>query len=295
MGKSNKQLRYDDTNKGLPISKIHKIKNKIRGKFGKAKIRNKIQMGINRDEFVLFYQPEYNLATNKIIGVEALVRWVSPERGVISPDCFIPIAEKTNLVYELERMIIRKALEQKLEWEQQGLGHIELSINLSSKSLESEDDFQIIEEIISSYKINYNTLIFEITETTVIENIDLAMIRLNRLKSLGIKIALDDFGTGYSSLTHLVKLPIDIIKIDRSFINSIPDGYDELTITKNILSMAHDLNYKVVAEGIETEEQLEYLQKNSCEGGQGFLLCVPLPAEQVVEVMKDTRNIAERE
>ena len=240
MGKSNKQLRYDDTNKGLPISKIHKIKNKIRGKFGKAKIRNKIQMGINRDEFVLFYQPEYNLATNKIIGVEALVRWVSPERGVISPDCFIPIAEKTNLVYELERMIIRKALEQKLEWEQQGLGHIELSINLSSKSLESEDDFQIIEEIISSYKINYNTLIFEITETTVIENIDLAMIRLNRLKSLGIKIALDDFGTGYSSLTHLVKLPIDIIKIDRSFINSIPDGYDELTITKNILSMAHD-------------------------------------------------------
>lgn len=224
-------------------------------------------MGINRDEFVLFYQPEYNLATSKIVGVEALVRWVSPKKGVISPDCFIPIAEKTNIIYELERMIIRKALEQKLEWEQQGLGHIELSINLSSKSIESEDDFRIIEEIISSYKINYNTLTFEITETTVIENIDLAMIRLNRLKSLGIKIALDDFGTGYFSLAHLVKLPIDIIKIDRSFINSILDKSYEIVITKSIISMAHDLNYRVVAEGIETEEQLEYLQRNSYQGG----------------------------
>ncbi|NLJ97532.1 MAG: EAL domain-containing protein [Clostridiales bacterium] len=295
MGKSKKQQRYYDTNKGLPISKIHTIKNQIRRKFGKTKMVKKIHMGINRDEFVLFYQPEYNLATSKIMGVEALVRWVSPEKGIISPDCFIPIAEKTNLIYELERTIIRKALEQKLEWERQGLGHIELSINLSSKSIESEDDFRLIEEIISSYKINYNTLIFEITETTVIENIDLAMVRLNRLKSLGIKIALDDFGTGYSSLTHLVRLPIDIIKIDRSFINSIPDGNDERAITKNILSMARDLNFKVVAEGIETKEQLEYLQKNFCEGGQGFLLCVPLPPEQVVEVIKETSSIVERE
>lgn len=216
MGKLNNRKRNYNISKGLPISKIHKINNEFTGIFDKAKMVSNIHMGISRDEFVLFYQPEYNLATNEIIGVEALVRWDSPDKGIVSPEYFIPLAEETNLIYDLERMIISKALDQKLRWEQEGLEHIELSINLSSKSIESDDDFQIIEEIISSYKVNYNTIIFEITETTVIINIDLTMERLNRLKSLGIRIALDDFGTGYSSLTHLIKLPIDIIKIDKS-------------------------------------------------------------------------------
>jgi len=249
---------------------------------------NKISVGMNRDEFVLFYQPEYNLSTCEIIGVEALVRWISPDKGIVEPELFIPLAEKTSLIYELERIIISKALQQKLEWEQNGLEHIELSINLSSKSIESDNDFRIIEEIILSYKVNYKTIIFEITETTLIRNIDLAMERLDRLRSLGFRIALDDFGTGYSSLSHLIRLPIDIIKIDKSFIGSIPARNGETAITKSILTLARDLNCKVVAEGIEKEDQLEYLQKNSCEGGQGFLLCIPLPAEQVVEEMKKT-------
>lgn len=288
MGKSNNSKRNYDSSKDLPVSRLHRIKNKIKKNFGKAKMVNRISLGINRDEFILFYQPEYNLATSEIIGVEALVRWVLPEKGIVSPDSFIPLAEKTNLIYELERIIIRKALDQKFEWERDGLKHIELSINLSSKSIESEYDFRIIEEIILSYKVDYSTIIIEITETTVIANVDLVMERLNRLRSLGIRIALDDFGTGYFSLTHLIKLPIDIIKIDRSFIKSIPDGNEETAITRSILTMAHDMNYTVVAEGIESEEQLEYLKKNSCEGGQGYLLCFPLPAEQVVEEMKKT-------
>lgn len=288
MGKSNKARRNYDSSKDLPVSRLHRLKNKYRKNFGKAKMMNRISLGINRDEFILFYQPEYNLATSEIIGVEALVRWVSPEKGIVSPDSFIPLAEKTSLIYELERMVIRKALNQKFEWEQDGFEHIELSINLSSKSIESDYDFRIIEEIILSYEVDYSTIIIEITETTVINNVDLAMERLNRLRSLGIRIALDDFGTGYSSLTHLIKLPIDIIKIDRSFINSIPNSNEETAITRSLLTLAHDLNYKVVAEGIETEEQLEYLKKNSCEGGQGFLLCFPLPAEQVIEEIKKT-------
>lgn len=288
MGKSNNALGNHDSRKDLPISRLHKIKNRIRRNFVKAKMVNRISLGINRDKFILYYQPEYNLATREIIGVEALVRWVSPEKGIVSPDYFIPLAENTNLIYKLEQMIIRKALEQKLEWEQDGLEHIELSINLSSKSIESDYDFKIIEEIILSYEVDYSTIIIEITETTAIANVDLAIVQLNRHRSLGIRIALDDFGTGYSSLTHIIKLPIDIIKIDRSFINSIPNGNEETAITRSILTMAHDLNYKVVAEGIEAEEQLEYLKKNSCEGGQGFLLCFPLPAEQVIEEIKKT-------
>ncbi|TAH74967.1 MAG: EAL domain-containing protein [Anaerolineaceae bacterium] len=278
--------KYNDSSKDLLVSKICSIKKQIIQNYKQNKMMNRIQTGIARDEFTLFYQPEYNLDTKEIIGVEALVRWVSPGKGIIPPDAFIPVAEKTDLIYELERMIICKALEQKQKWEQEGLGHIELSINLSSKSIESEDDFSIIEKIISSYKVNYNTVIFEITESAVITNINMAMERLSRLKKHGIRFALDDFGTGYSSLVHLIKLPIDIIKIDRSFISSIPDCNEETSITKNILKLAHDLNYKVVAEGIETNEQLEYLRQNSCEGGQGFFLCVPLPSEQVSEVIK---------
>lgn len=277
---------YYDLSKDLLVSKICSIKNQIVQNIEQNKRVNKIHMGIARDEFTLFYQPEYNLDTKKIIGVEALVRWISPGKGIIPPDAFIPLAEKCDLIYDLERMIICKALEQKQIWEQEGLEHVELSINLSSKSIESEDDFKIIEEIISSYKVDYKTIIFEITESVVITNINLAMERLNRLKKHGIRLALDDFGTGYSSLVHLVKLPIDIIKIDRSFIRSIPYSNEETSITKNILTMAHDLNYRVVAEGIETNAQLEYLKQNSCEGGQGFLLCVPLPSEQVTQVIK---------
>lgn len=238
----------------------------------------------------MFFQPEYNLDTNEIIGVEALVRWFSPGKGIIPPDIFIPLAEKTEIIYKLERIIIHKALKQKMIWEREGLENIELSINLSCKSLENNDSFQIIEDIISSYKVNYKTIIFEITETMIITNINLAIERLNRLRSYGIKIALDDFGTGYSSLVHLIKLPIDIIKIDKTFIKSIPYNNEETTITKNILAMAHDLHYKVVAEGIETKEQLEFLKQNFCERGQGFLLCVPLPSEMVTEVIRKERN-----
>lgn len=279
--------KYYDSSKGSSVPRISSIKNQIKQGLEHNKMINKIQMGIVRDEFTLYFQPEYNLNTNEIIGVEALVRWISPGDGIITPDTFIPVAETTELIYELERVVIRKALDQKRKWEREGLGHIELSINLSGKSIESDNDFKIIEEIVSSYQINYNTVIFEITESTVITNINLAMERLSRLKKYCIRFALDDFGTGYSSLVHLIKLPIDIIKIDRSFIKSIPEGVEETSITKSILSMAHDLNYKVVAEGIETKEQLEYLQKNSCEGGQGFLLCVPLPPEQVSKIIRD--------
>ncbi len=286
MEKTDKSERYQDYKNVLPVFELYKKRYK-NVSYRRSDIVKKIIKAIENDEFTLFYQPEYNLGTGKIIGVEALVRWISPDSNTtIPPDVFIPVAEKTGLIFELDRMVIRKALQQKMIWESIGLEHIEMSINLSGKTIESEKDFGSIEEIIRSYKVNYNTVIFEITETMVITNIELAMERLKRLRKFGIRIALDDFGTGYSSLIHLVKLPIDIIKIDRTFIKSIPTGNEETAITKNILAMAHDLNFKVVAEGIETEKQLEYLQINSCEGGQGFLLCVPLPSDKVVDIIR---------
>ncbi len=251
-----------------------------------VRMTNMLQSGIEKEELTLFFQPEFNLDTNAIIGVEALVRWPQPANGFISPDIFIPLAEKTKQIYVLERWIINKALQQKEQWEKEGLGDIELSINLSGKTLESEINFNKIEEIIASFNVNFNTVIFEITETVVISQVDLVIERLNRLRSYGIKIALDDFGTGYSSLAHIMRLPIDIVKIDRSFIKALPYGRDEAVITKNIIAMAHDLNYRVVAEGIETQAQLEYLRRLSCERGQGFLLCKPLPSEKLYEVIE---------
>ncbi len=246
---------------------------------------NRLQKGIEKEEFILFYQPEYNLKTNEIIGVEALVRWPQPMSGFISPDIFIPIAEQSKQIYLLERWIVNKALQQKEQWEREGFGHIELSINLSSKTLESESNFQKIEEIIASYNVNYSQVVFEITETVILSQVNMAIERLNRLRSYGIRIALDDFGTGYSSLTHIMKLPIDIIKIDKSFIKSIPHGNEETAITQNLISLAHDLNYRVVAEGIETQEQLDFLKKISCERGQGFLLCKPINSEQLGKLL----------
>lgn len=253
---------------------------------GQVHMVNMLQAGIEKNEFTLFYQPEYNLKTNRVIGVEALVRWPHPEHGFISPEIFIPVAEKSKQIYELERWIINKALQQKKQWEKEGLDHIELSINLSSKTLESESNFQKIEKIITSYDIDFDKVVFEITETVIMTHVDMAIERLNRLRSYGIRIALDDFGTGFSSLTHIMKLPIDIIKIDRSFIRSIPEGNEETVITQNLLSLAHDLKYRVVAEGIETKEQLDFLKKSSCERGQGFFLCRPMPSDMLDAVLR---------
>ena len=280
MGKTSESTTVYGKIMGLPG--VNLVRNKIKNML----MLNKMQTGMEREEFTLFYQPEYNLETYEAIGVEALVRWQQPSKDYISPEVFIPVAENSKQIYALERWIVSTALHQKLTWEREGLEHIEVSINLSSKTLESDSNFKKLEDIIASYQVDYTKIIIEITETVIISNMDLAIERLTKLRSYGIKIALDDFGTGYYSLNYLLKLPIDIIKIDRSFISSIPGANEETAITKNILSMARDLNYMVVAEGIETEEQLEYLRQNSCGRGQGFLLCTPLPTNQVNEVLR---------
>ncbi|QGU96375.1 EAL domain-containing protein [Clostridium bovifaecis] len=247
---------------------------------------HKIQSGIENEEFKLYYQPQFKLNTGEIIGVEALVRWIHPKEGFIPPMEFIPLAEETGQIYSIERWIIKNALQQKKQWEEQGLNHLELSINLSSKTLTSKVNFQQIEDLILSFNVDYSKVTLEITETAIISNVEPVIERLNRLKKKGLKIALDDFGTGYSSLTHLKKLPIDIIKLDRSFIDSIVENSKDTMIVKYMLSLAHDLKYKVVAEGIETREQLKYLKKHYCDSGQGYLLSKPLCKEEVNKLVK---------
>lgn len=255
-----------------------------------AAMVNYLQQGIDEEQFYLVYQPQYRLCSKEVTGLEALIRWEHPKEGFISPGKFIPIAERTGQIYRLDRWVLRKVLEQKMHLEKQGFTNIELAINLSSKTLTSGINFMEWEQILSEYPVDLSKIVIEITETADILNIDYVIERLQRLKDRGIKIALDDFGTGYSSLNYLKKFPIDIIKLDRSFINAITeDGVDTLLI-KNIMNLADDLDYDVIAEGIETHEQMQCLLNYNCSFGQGYLLSRPLPVEKIYSLLKDDAN-----
>lgn len=252
------------------------------------KIANKLQKGLDNQEFELYYQPQIELSSGKITGMEALIRW-HHLREIMSPAEFIPVAEITGHIYELERRIIRNVLVQKNKWIEQGLDDVEISINLSSKSLISSPNFKKIEQIFSEFDLDYSNIVIEITETAAISNIDIAIERLNILKSKGLKIALDDFGTGYSSITHLMMLPIDIIKLDKSYINSKYGGTKDIQVVKFIVSLAHDLGLKVVAEGIETKEQMNYLKSINCEFGQGYFIGKPMNLSQINEILINSK------
>lgn len=251
---------------------------------------NKLQKALDNKEFELYYQPQVELSTGKIVSLEVLVRWNNPTEGFIPPSDFIPVAEETGQIYVLEQRIFRNALIQKQKWEQDGFRDITMSLNLSSKTLISSMNFRFIESILSEFDVDYTKLVVEITETAAISNVELAIKRLNRLKSRGLKIALDDFGTGYSSITHLKQLPIDIIKLDKSYVGSVDDWRRDGSIIRFILSLAEDLNLTVVAEGIETSKQLEYLKSINCHLGQGYFISIPQPADTIIKMLRNNSS-----
>lgn len=254
------------------------------------KMINNLQYGIDGEQFTLYYQPQFNLISGEITGVEALVRWIHPEEGFIPPSEFIPLAEESGQIYKLERWIVAKALEQKKAWESRGLNRIAMSINLSGKTLTSSINFKEIDTIIAESGVDLNKVIIEITETANISDVGIVIKHLEILRKKGIKIALDDFGTGYSSLNYLKMFPINIVKLDRSFINAINENGIDMLLIKNILTLAHDLEFQVIAEGIETIEQLEFLKYHFCEEGQGYLFSRPLPVDQLHAMLATKYN-----
>jgi diguanylate cyclase (GGDEF)-like protein len=258
--------------------------------FKHMKMINDLQYGIDEEQFVLYYQPQFDLVSGKIIGLEALIRWLHPQEGFISPVDFIPVAEESGQIYKLEQWIVTKALEQKRILEEQGYTETIMSINLSGKTLTSEINFMELEQIIAEAKVDFCKVVIEITETANISDVDIVINHLNRLKCLGIRVALDDFGTGYSSLNYLKKFPINIIKLDKSFIDAINDNGIDTLLIKNILSLAHDLEFEVIAEGIETIEQLAFLKEHYCGSGQGYLLGRPAPEDIIHGLLKKQLN-----
>ncbi|WP_304546177.1 bifunctional diguanylate cyclase/phosphodiesterase [Sulfurimonas microaerophilic] len=239
---------------------------------------------VNR-EFEVYFQPQVNINDNKIIGMEALIRWNHPEVGLVPPGKFIPLAEDTGLIVEIDRQVMQDAMKQFQEWIDLGLEVGILSINLSMIQLNHEDFIDFVKTTIKNTGISTENLMFEVTETQVMKNPKQAIIMLQQLKDIGIKLAIDDFGTGHSSLSYIKKLPIDKLKIDQSFVMDALVDKDDRELTRAIISIANSLNLEVIAEGVETKEQAEFLVKNGCVEAQGYFYYKPLDVITLTKIL----------
>lgn len=247
--------------------------------FESTKMDNEMKKGIENDEFVLHYQPQIDLKSGLVVGVEALVRWQNPFKGFIPPNDFIPRAEENRLIIPLGAMIFKKALVQVKAWREEGVFDGVMAINISGVQIEEDDFVETLEAILKEEGIDTHKIELEITESAIMKNADQAIITIEKLKKLGFSIAIDDFGTGYSSLSYLKALPIDKLKIDRSFVKDLPDDKDDVAISKVIIALAKNLELEVLAEGIETGEQKEFLLQNGCDTAQGYLFAKPMDAK----------------
>lgn len=245
-------------------------------------IENDLREALAQNQFELYYQPKVDLRTNRISGLEALIRWKQPGRGYISPMQFIPVAEETGLIGKIGEWVIKEVCAQISRWEQQSIPSLPVAINLSPRQLIEGRITETISRILTETGTPAARLVLEITETVMMQDIKKSAAILDELRHLGLQIAVDDFGTGYSSLAYLKRLPINTIKIDRSFVRDVTIDSDDAAITRTIILMGHNLGLKVIAEGVETEEQMAFLRKSGCDEIQGFLIATPQPAEEIV-------------
>lgn len=240
-----------------------------------------LRMSIERNEMILHYQPKIDSTTGTIIGMEALLRWNHPERGIISPGVFIPLAEENGMIKQLDNWVLKTACTQFKLLTEEYKKPLRLSVNLSAYQFRNRNLVGTIEQALKDTSFNPSQLELEITETTAMENVDFTIRTLNSLNDMGVNISIDDFGTGYSSLNYLRYFPIHILKIDRSFISDMENDQNTKVIVKSIIDVAHSLKLKVTAEGVETKEQLSILKEMNCDEMQGFLISKPLPMQEV--------------
>lgn len=245
-----------------------------------------LRMALQRKELLLYYQPQVDSLSGKIIGVEALIRWKHPERGLVSPLEFIPLAEDTGMIVPISNWVLETACNQSRTWQDNSIYNVPISVNLTSHHFQQRALIKDISALLERSGLQPSDLILEITESTVMEDTDTTLKNFQELTKMGLRISIDDFGTGYSSLSYLKRFPIHAIKIDRSFIKDIITNEDDATIANTIISMAHNLNMIVVAEGVETEDQLRFLLERNCDELQGFLFSSPLPADEVTVLLE---------
>ncbi len=240
------------------------------------------------DELVVYYQPKIDLTSYDFMGVEALIRWHRPSGDIVSPAQFIPIAEESGLIVPIGKLVLRHACIQIKQFMDFGLWPVnaKVAVNLSAKQFSDPGLIQSLQDILDSTGCPVTSLELEITESTLMDNVEDAIMIMRQIKKMGIAIAIDDFGTGYSSLSYLKRFPIDVLKVDRSFVMDIPSDLNDMEITAAVIAMAHKLNLRVVAEGVETPEQLEFLKANRCEYAQGFYIARPMPAAELESYIK---------
>jgi EAL domain-containing protein (putative c-di-GMP-specific phosphodiesterase class I) len=247
--------------------------------------KSKLKRAFERDELLVHYQPKYNLETGEVFGAEALVRWELPERGLILPSDFIPIAEDSSLIIEIGEWVLDKVCEDFRLWQRSVPSPGRVSVNLSLKQLRQRNFVSRISAIMRGHEVSPTSLELEITETTLMENPERTIKMLDELYGLGLHLAIDDFGTGYSSLSALQQFPISTLKIDQSFVRDIASNPNDATIVDTIIQMGRNMDMDVVAEGVEGEAQLSFLQKLGCTYAQGLLFGDPMSSSNYLELL----------
>jgi len=244
-------------------------------------MKTSLRQAIDSKEFIVYYQPQFNAVTDNLVGLEALVRWQHPTKGLLSPAKFILLAEETGLIIELDRWVMRIAMKQISEWYKEGLIPDVLALNLSIMQLEDDNFLHEIKDNLERYDYKPEWLEFEITEGQMMKTPEETIAKLKKINDLGIGISIDDFGTGYSSLSLLKRLPINRLKIDQSFIRDVPDDEEDVAIIKAIIALGRSLNLDLIAEGVETSVQKDFLIQSGCTNMQGFYYAKPMPAEEI--------------
>jgi diguanylate cyclase (GGDEF)-like protein/PAS domain S-box-containing protein len=252
---------------------------------GRLSLERSLHHAFDRQEFVVYYQPMIEIDSRRVVGAEALIRWRHPDVGLMSPDEFIPIAEDCGLIFPIGEWVLRTACAQMKSWHRAGHQELHVAVNLSARQFQQHDLNSMIERILQETGLPAQALDLEITESTAMQNAEMSLGIMLRLKQMGVRISIDDFGTGYSSLSYLKRFPIDTLKIDQNFVRDLTQGSSDGEIITAVISMARALKLKVVAEGVETEEQLAFLRSQHCETIQGFLYSRPLPAEEFEAVL----------
>jgi diguanylate cyclase (GGDEF)-like protein/PAS domain S-box-containing protein len=254
----------------------------------RLEFESNLSNALNNHEFVLYYQPKVDLATGRVAGLEALIRWVSPQLGFVPPGDFISIAEETGLIVPIGRWVAQTACVQNRAWQKGGLPQMRIAINISARQMADKGLVEFIAETVRKTGLTADSLELEITESAVMSNQEHAEKVLNELKGLGFHLTMDDFGTGYSSLAYLKRFPFDSVKIDQSFVRGIPESKDDEAIVEAIIAMAHSLQLKVVAEGVETKEQFDFLRTLGCDQIQGYYFSKPIPSNEIVMLLYKT-------
>jgi diguanylate cyclase (GGDEF)-like protein len=244
-------------------------------------VERRLRRALRDGEFILHYQPQVDMTTGGIVGIEALVRWMDPEHGLVSPASFIPVAEESGLIGPLSEWVLREACRQNKAWQDAGLPAARVSVNLSARQFQQRDIARLVTSVLEETGLEPKYLELELTESTIMRNAEEAITMLAELSALGIGIAIDDFGTGYSSLAYLKRFPVHRLKIDRSFVADIGSCGDDETITSAIIALAHSLELQVIAEGVETSAQHEFLRARDCDEMQGYYFSRPMPRDDI--------------